>query len=438
MNVVQIVIDSLRPDYLGCYGNERAITPNIDRLAKDSCVFEYAISESLPTIPVRRALSTCRRTFPYKDGPRPKGIINSRYGWRPIPEPNVTVAEMLQDTDYTTGLVVDTYHLMKPAMNFHRLFDSWQWIRGQENDLYRSGRFDREQLRPYTNVDDLQSPRLRTLVQFMRNQQGRDAEEQYQEAQLFSAAAQWVEDNAEEQFFLWVDSFSPHPPWRVPSRFVEMHDPGYEGLEVIMAGAVEQAKLTDRELEHMRAIYAANVSWVDTCVGKVLDKIDACGLRDKTVVVLMSDHGRMLGEYGRTIGMASHFVYPEMYKLVMMMRHPEGVGAGRRVASPVYNIDMVAAMIELMGVTPPEPIDGQSLWPLVTGEQEKIRDYLISAQQDWQSVWEPGWLYYRHPEGEHLYEIDKDRGEENDLAKVNEPKRKEMADRLDSYLAERG
>jgi len=284
----------------------------------------------------------------------------------------------------------------------------------------------------------LNAPRLNTLVQFLRDQQGRDEEEQYQEAQLFSAAAQWIEDNAEEHFFLWVDSFSPHPPWRVPKKYVDLYDPGYEGLEVIFAGAVEQSKLTEAELEHMRAIYAGNVTWVDKCVGKLLDKIDACGLRDNTIVILLSDHGRMLGEYDRKIGMAPQFVFPELYKIVMMMRHPEGVSAGGRVKTPVYNIDMIATMLELIGVEPPEPIDGQSLWPLITGERESIREFLISAQQDFQSVWEPGWLYYRHPEGEHLYEIDKDRAEKHDLAKEQEAKRAEMAARLDAYLQGRG
>jgi len=440
MNVIQIVIDSLRPDYIGCYGNETVQTPNIDRFASQSCVFDFAMSESLPTIPVRRALSTCRRTFPYKDGPRPKGITNSRYGWRPLPEEHVTVAEMLEPMGYTTGIVVDTYHLMKPAMNFHRFFKSWQWVRGQENDLYRSGRLDKESFRRYTNVEDLDSPRLRVLWQFLRNQQGRDEEEEYQEAQLFSAAAQWVEDNAEEdQFFLWVDSFSPHPPWRVPQRFVDLYDPGYEGLEVIFEGAVKQEELTDREMEHMRAIYSANVTWVDACLGKLLDKIDECGLREKTIVMLLTDHGRMMGEYDRKIGMASEFVFPELYKIVCMMRHPQGIGAGKRVPTPVHNIDLVATMLGLIGANA-EGIEGLDLWPVITGEKEGVRDYLISAQQDFQSVWEPGWLYYRdvRDNTEYLYETDRDPGQKNNLAATNEAKRTEMAGRLDRYLAEKG
>lgn len=437
MNVIQIVIDSLRTDHLGCYGSDRAHTPNIDKLAAESCVFDYSISESLPTVPVRRALSTCKRTFPYQDPPRPKGITNSRYGWRPLPEPHVTTAERLANADYTTGMVVDTYHMMKPAMNFHRFFDSWQWIRGQENDLYRSGRLDVD-LRPFTNLDDVDSPRLGTLKQFLRNQQGRHAEEEYQEAQLFSAAAQWIDDNQDEpNFFLWVDSFSPHPPWRVPQRFIDMYDPGYEGLEPIYEGAILFQDLTEREMNHFRAIYAANVTWVDHCVGKLLDKIDACGLQDKTMVMLLSDHGRMLGEYGLKVGMASEYVFPELYKIVSMIRMPDRAAAGKRIATPVHNIDLVATMLHRIGADTTD-IDGLDLWPVMAGEQERVREYLISAQQDWHSVWEPGWLYVRGPKSEHLYEIDKDRGQERDLAEANPAKTKEMRDRLDEYVNSRG
>ena len=58
---------------MGCYGNDRVRTPNMDRLARESVVFTRCWSESLPTIPARRAMHTCRRTFPLRK-PRPKGI----------------------------------------------------------------------------------------------------------------------------------------------------------------------------------------------------------------------------------------------------------------------------------------------------------------------------------------------------------------------------
>ncbi|NOZ24230.1 MAG: sulfatase-like hydrolase/transferase [Planctomycetes bacterium] len=435
MNVIQIVCDSTRVDFLG-YNGGWVRTPNIDRLAGESCVFDFAMSESLPTVPVRRALSTTRRTFPYKDGPQPKGITNSRYGWRPIPEEHITVAEHLDPLGYTKGMVIDVYHLMKPAMNFHRFFHSYQWIRGQEADRYRTGKFDYDILKRYTNLEiKKDNPRLKTLVQYLRNQQGRTKEEEYQAGQVFGAAAQWVEDNAEEEkFFLWVDSFSPHPAWYAPKRYMDMYDPDYDGLEVIFPGAVKQDALTDREIEHMRCCYAATLSFVDAGIGKLLNKIDECGLRENTLVMLLSDHGYMVGDYNREIGMASKFVRPEIYRIMCMMRHPEGIGAGRRVASPVYNIDLIHTMLEVIGAGPIEGSDSTGLWPLITGEKERVHDYLISAQHNYESVWEEDWLYYRNEEQEWLHDRKADPAQENNLAKENEAKCREMAERLDAYL----
>lgn len=65
MNVVLIVIDTLRQDHLGCYGNKWVETPSIDSLAKESVLFNHAYPESLPTLQVRRALQTGCRVFPF-------------------------------------------------------------------------------------------------------------------------------------------------------------------------------------------------------------------------------------------------------------------------------------------------------------------------------------------------------------------------------------
>ena len=81
MNLVLIIIDTLRKDHVGCYGNTWIETPNLDRLAKESVIFDAAYSESLPTLPQRRAMHTGMRTFPFhKYNPR-KGDIVKIYGW---------------------------------------------------------------------------------------------------------------------------------------------------------------------------------------------------------------------------------------------------------------------------------------------------------------------------------------------------------------------
>jgi len=136
-NVILIMLDSLRSDHVGCHGNSWIRTPNMDALAGEGVRFTNAHPEALPTIPVRRAMHTGMRTFPCR-GYRPaKGDTVLIPGWQPIPEEQVTMAEVFRHHGYKTALFASTPHIFKPSMNFHRGFKTWEWIRGQEADRYR-------------------------------------------------------------------------------------------------------------------------------------------------------------------------------------------------------------------------------------------------------------------------------------------------------------
>ncbi|MBW1699833.1 MAG: sulfatase-like hydrolase/transferase [Deltaproteobacteria bacterium] len=111
MNLILIIVDSLRADHVGVNGNHWIKTPNMDKLANNSVRFTKTYPESLPTIPVRRAIHTGKRCFPFrnwksfKQWPVP--------GWIPIPEEDVTLAEILQEKGYTTAFITDVYHMWK-------------------------------------------------------------------------------------------------------------------------------------------------------------------------------------------------------------------------------------------------------------------------------------------------------------------------------------
>jgi arylsulfatase A-like enzyme len=127
MNVVLVVLDSLRKDHVGAYGNDRIRTPTLDALAEESLLFTRALPEAMPTIPARRAMHTGMRTWP--TGPE------ARFGWTPIPSGQTTLAEILAKEGYGTFLVTDTY--VQFPMNFGRGFEAYRMIRGQENDRYK-------------------------------------------------------------------------------------------------------------------------------------------------------------------------------------------------------------------------------------------------------------------------------------------------------------
>jgi hypothetical protein len=94
-NVVVVIIDSLRRDHVGAYGNDWIKTPNLDALAKESLLFTHPQPEAMPTIPVRRAIHTGMRTWPTRP---------PYFGWKPIPAEQRTVAEILSERGFGTYL----------------------------------------------------------------------------------------------------------------------------------------------------------------------------------------------------------------------------------------------------------------------------------------------------------------------------------------------
>ncbi|MBA3389413.1 MAG: sulfatase-like hydrolase/transferase, partial [Rubrobacter sp.] len=123
MNVVVVILDSLRKDHVGAYGNDWIQTPNLDTLAGESLLFTRPYAESYPTIPARRAIHTGIRTFPFRNWIPQKDDNVKLYGWQRIPEDQTTLAEILVKKGYETMLVTDTEHQFKPSMNFQRGFN---------------------------------------------------------------------------------------------------------------------------------------------------------------------------------------------------------------------------------------------------------------------------------------------------------------------------
>ena len=133
MNIIGIMLDSFRQDHLSCYhqghpafaGVPPCQTPNIDAFARECIVFENAYPETLPTIPVRYQLFSGQSALPYRS-------------WQPLVKEDLTAAEILGAAGYVNGLISDCYHYRAPGMNYHRGFHTYEWIRGQEYDPWRS------------------------------------------------------------------------------------------------------------------------------------------------------------------------------------------------------------------------------------------------------------------------------------------------------------
>ena len=117
-NIVIVIADTLRTAYLGCYGNPDIRTPNLDAFAQQSTRFTRAYPESLPTIPVRRALHTGRRAYPFEGYKPIKWGTVYLPGWQPMADEEDTLAESLAAAGYHTGYATTTQHCWNPGYNY--------------------------------------------------------------------------------------------------------------------------------------------------------------------------------------------------------------------------------------------------------------------------------------------------------------------------------
>ncbi len=375
-NIILIVSDTFRYDLLhGRFvvkGSVRARLKYLEGLSSEGVEFTRAYHASFPTVPHRADLFTGRFTF-------------THYDWSPLPRDWVTLPLMLKGAGYTTMMVADTPHILKDGYHFDRGFDGWVWVRGQENDRYRTS--PREVKLPCSPWK-LRS--VETTVQHIRNNWGRRHEEDWIPAKTAMEAARWLEENHRERFFLYVDFFDPHEPWDPPEWYVDMYDPGYRGEEVIYPVYGPSSYLTEEELAHIRALYAAEATLVDRWIGYLLEKVEELGLYEDTTVIFTSDHGFYLGEHGLVgksiiVGRAQGFapLYEEVAHVPLIIRFADklGVGKGLKVGALVQTPDIAATVLELAGVTDAGRygVQGRFLLPLALGEREWARSVAVST-----------------------------------------------------------
>ncbi len=436
MNLILVVIDSLRADHVGCYGNKWIRTPNLDALAKESVVFTQAYPESLPTIPVRRALWTGHTVFPFKEFKPPVGPHPRWLGWEPLADDDVIISELLCDKGYVTSFITDTYHMFKPSMNFHRGFMCWRWIRGQERDAYSTAPLTRDYSHLLPRGAERPTARLKDIFQNTAHWQ---SESDRFAPQVFQEAMDWIEENhTHDKFFMLVDSFDPHEPWNPPQYYVDLYDPGYKGRVIIDPPGGDPRKwMTARELKHVKALYAGEVTMVDRWLGLFIDRCKDMGVFDNSVFAVISDHGHPIGEHG-VVKKAPRDLHSILTKLVMMIRFPGGEYGGRRVNALVQDHDLTPTLLSALEVKPPESMNGIDLMPLIRGEARKVRGYAVTGCQQFAAIRNLSWLYITEaPDGKPaLYDLKRDPEEKKNLFGQEKRKASQMADLLEKYAGE--
>ncbi len=427
-NVVVVIMDSLRKDHIGAYGNDWIETPNLDAFAEQSLRFTRAYPESAPTICARRAIHTGMRSWPFRDWKPPKGEDIILQGWQPIPDGQAHLAEILKQYGYATMFETDNMHQFKASYNFQQGFDVFDFIRGQTTDNYMPNwTFPRERVRGALLKGNPTAMRAQ-MQQYWANVEGRlvaerQSEDDYFSPRVFTGAMQLAEaaKKGGQPFFLVADSYDPHEPWDTPDEYVSLYDDPYDGPEPYSVIYGESDYLTDRELQRMKARYAGEITMVDRWLGRFLHKMEDLGLMDNTLLILLSDHGVALGEHGYT-GKPSYVLWPEITDIPFMIRHPEGKGAGQSSDYFASTHDVAPTILGFLGIEPEEPMDGQDLSVIFDGGEPEERAHFSLGYNDHAWARDDRHVMFAKNDGSNalLYDLKNDPEMNSDIAGNNQ------------------
>jgi iduronate 2-sulfatase len=369
-NVLLICVDDLKP-LLGCYGDKRVQSPNIDRLARSGMLFESAYCNQAVCAPSRNALMTGMRSTSL-------GIYDLPTNFR-VAAPNaITVAQYFKQHGWRTealGKIMHTGHgNQEDAASW--TVAHWRPTGGayvaSTNPAARG--IEGERAPAGTAAANAGNPPVENAdVPDNAYADGKIADEAIR--RLHSA-----KEKANEPFFLAVGFLKPHLPFCAPKKYWDLYDrsaftvPANQHAPI---GAPSYAPTTWGELRNYSDIpatgplsdtqarelihgYHAAVSYMDAQLGRVLDELERSGLAGNTIVVLWGDHGWHLGDHGQW---CKHTNYEQAAHIPLIMRVPGVTRADSRTHALVESVDLYPTLVELAGLPAPQVpqmLDGRS------------------------------------------------------------------------------
>jgi arylsulfatase A-like enzyme len=395
MRLVYVLFDSLNRHALGCYGGMGVATPNFDRLAARSAVFDNAYVGSLPCIPARRDLHTGRLSFLHRP-------------WGPLEPFDNSFPELLRDRGVYSHLITDHYHYFEDGgAGFHGRYSSWEFIRGQEKDKWLGvakpdvDRFRRNyhplvfngQTGPNSNLPYVLS---RDVI---------SAEHQFPLVQCFDAALEFLGRNKDaDDWVLHLECFDPHEPFFAANRFRDGLSSGYQG-PVLDWPPYGRMDLSGPEGDELRANYGALLRMCDEYLGRLLDYFDHNDLWSDTALIVTTDHGLLLGEH-EYWGKNRPPFFNEVTHIPLFVHDPRQPSAdGRRRSALAQTTDLMPTILDLFAAPIPAEVRGHSLLPALA-DDSPVRQACIYGQFGGAvNVTDGRYTYFRYPDGsdEQLY-----------------------------------
>jgi len=390
-NIVFIMSDQQRYDTMSCYGAGWMRVPNLNALSEESFVFRNAYVSQPVCTPARATIMS--GLYPHTAGP----IVNQIH----LPEDTPVISEMVS-SDYFKGYM-GKWHLGNDLVAQHG-FDVW--ISAEDIGV---GRYSRPELRylvsdynHYLVEHGYKPDRVTNGLNVFSSDAHYDLPEEHQMASyLGDRAAEFIEENKDRPFILYVSTFEPHSPYNGP--FMDMYDPA--GLPVgpaflqkpdtaslvnrvradyfmqFMLDGVDQTNdeymvryaapredvATELGWRTLRAHYMANITLVDRMVGKITSALERSGVGDHTVVVFTSEHGDMMGDHGM---LEKRAFYEEASRVPLMMKVPWLAKEQNMIEGSVGHIDLVPTLLDLVGEDIPATLQGKSLQPVLRAQSD--------------------------------------------------------------------
>ena len=409
-NVLFMAIDDLN-DWIGCLGGHPDVrTPNLDRLAKRGVLFTNAHCSAPACNPSRASLMTGIL-------PSTSGVYHNPNPWRrsPVLKDAVTIPQHFMAHGYRAVGGGKIYHGSFPdPASWQEYFPDQK--KNKPDDPMPNGR-------PLNGI-----PKTSHFDWGPVNARDEDMGDW----KVANWAIHELNKRHKSPFFLACGFFRPHLPWYVPQKYFDLYPADKVTLPNVKDNDLDDVppigiKMARPQGDHRKVTehnqwrkavqaYLASISFVDTCVGRVIDGLDNSPYKDNTIVILWSDHGWHLGE---KLHWRKFSLWEEATHNLLMMVAPGTTKPGQRCDHPVSMLDIYPTLIELCGLANRSELEGRSLVPLLNDpEAQWDRPALTTHGKDNHSLRTRRWRYIRYSDGtEELYDHREDEMEWRNLAK---------------------
>jgi choline-sulfatase len=430
-NVLWIVADDLAPYMTGTYGHPTVRTPNLDAFARSAVRFDRAYCNS----PVCTA---SRQSFLTGQYPRTLGVTQLK---TPLPDGTTTLAHHFRDAGYETVSFGKMHFNSQRTHGFHRRLDApdyQKWLKDLKRAQLPAGVAVQPPWKPFaTPAREWLNGEVRPFAA---------TSEEMPDSWLAMRSAEYLLQAHEKPFFLMVGFAQPHSPFHFPVEYRNRVKP--ESMRVPTVGPDDAAQipeifrdLTDRDKQGIAAAYATSVEFLDSNIGKVLDALARSGAASNTIVVIIGDHGYLLGHHGR---FEKHCMYEEAIRSPLLIRVPGEIRKGdhppvKTTEGLVEFVDLAPTFLDLCGIGIPKTLPGKSLKPILDGTTTTHRDRVFVEYSEneeaavrtarWKLTYcsglrerDDGYKTANPKPGRtlRLYDVQADPGEFRDLAKLPE------------------